>query len=61
MLEGGRKRLGEGTHVKVVREPVDSVWLPTSIRLMGEGRALLFRKLNVDYFVEWFDYKRAQK
>jgi hypothetical protein len=54
-------RLGEGTHVKVVREPVDSVWLPTSIRLMGEGRALLFRKLNVDYFVEWFDYKRAQK
>src|SRR5262245_21155028 len=54
-------RLGEGTQVKVVREPVDTVWLPTSIRLMGEGRALLFRKLNVDYFVEWFDYKRTQK
>jgi len=54
-------RLGEGTKVKVVREPVDTVWLPTSIRLIGEGRALLVRKLNVDYSVEWFDYKRSQK
>jgi hypothetical protein len=27
--------------------------------MTGKGRALLFRKLNVDYFIEWFDYKRA--
>jgi hypothetical protein len=54
-------RLSEGTQVKVLREPIDSVWLPTSIRLTGEGRALLFRRLNVDYSVEWFDYKRTQK
>lgn len=54
-------RLGEGTKVKVLREPIDSVWLPVSIRLTGEGRALLIRKLNIDYFIEWFDYKRAMK
>jgi hypothetical protein len=47
--------------VHVVREPVDTVWLPTSIRLSGDGRALLLRKLDVDYFIEWFDYRRAQK
>jgi hypothetical protein len=28
--------------------------------LKGDGRAQLFiRKLNVDYFIEWFDYKRV--
>ena len=54
-------RLSEGTQVKVQRAPFDSVWLPTSIRLSGEGRALLIRKLKVDYSVEWFDYKRTQK
>jgi hypothetical protein len=53
-------RLNEGTHVKVQRERVDATtWLPTSIRMTGQGRALLFRKLNVDYFIEWFDYKRT--
>jgi hypothetical protein len=54
-------RLSEGTRVEVVRERIDStVWLPTSIKLKGDGRALLFiRKLNVDYFIEWFDYKRV--
>jgi hypothetical protein len=27
--------------------------------LKGEGRAMLFRKLNVDYVVEWFNYRRT--
>lgn len=54
-------RLNQGAKVHVVREPVDTVWLPTSIRLSGDGRALLLRKLDVDYFIEWFDYRRAQK
>lgn len=53
-------RLDEGTHVKVDRQRVDAeTWLPTSIRMTGEGRALLFRKLDIDYFIEWFDYKRT--
>lgn len=51
-------RLGEGARVTVVREPVDDVWLPVSIRFKGEGRALLLRKLNIDFAVDWFDYRR---
>ena len=40
-------------------ERVDAdTWLPTSIRLSGDGRAMLFRKLRVDHLIEWFDYRR---
>ena len=53
-------RLGEGTVVTLVRTPVeDGIWLPTSISFKGEGRALLVRKLNVDFRIEWFDYRRV--
>jgi len=52
-------RLNEGTKATLTREPVDgSIWLPTSIRFVGQGRALLFRRLNIDQRIEWFDYKR---
>lgn len=52
-------RLNEGTHFTLTREPVDGdVWLPTSIRLRGEGRAILFRRLTIDHVIEWFDYRR---
>lgn len=51
-------RLNEGTHATLTREPVDGgIWLPTSIRLMGRGRAVLFRQLTVDHVIEWFDYR----
>jgi hypothetical protein len=53
-------RLGQGTVVTVVRAPVgDGIWLPTSIRFKGEGRALLLRKLNVDFGIDWYDYTRV--
>jgi hypothetical protein len=52
-------KLNEGTHATLVREPIDGqVWLPTSIVLKGEGRAMLLRKLNVDYVLEWSNYRR---
>jgi hypothetical protein len=52
-------RLGEGTVVTLVRAPVeDGIWLPTSIGFKGEGRALLLRKLHVDFAINWFDYRR---
>lgn len=51
-------RLNEGTEVTLTRERVDEhIWLPTSIRFKGQGRALLLRRLNVDFSIEWFDYK----
>lgn len=53
-------RINEGTRVTVTREKVDSVaWLPTSVRFKGEGRAMLVRKLVLDYAVDWFDYRRV--
>lgn len=51
-------RLNEGTRVTLVREPVaGGIWLPTSIRFVGDGRAMLFRKLNVDFAIDWYDYR----
>jgi hypothetical protein len=53
-------RLGEGTTVAMTRQQVaGDLWMPVSLRFKGEGRALVFRKLNVDYRVEWFDYKQV--
>lgn len=53
-------RLNEGTTVTLHREPIDNgLWLPTSIRFTGEGRALLFRKLIVDQRIEWSDYRKV--
>jgi len=55
-------RLNEGTRVTLVREPVaGGIWLPTSIRFAGDGRAMLFRKLNVDFAIDWYDYKVVRK
>jgi hypothetical protein len=53
-------RLGQGTAVTLTRERIDdTVWLPTSIHFKGNGRALLVRKLNIDFGVEWFDYRKV--
>jgi hypothetical protein len=53
-------RLNEGTKAIVTREHVDgNIWLPTSIRFTGQGRAILFRRLNIDQRIEWFDYRRV--
>lgn len=54
-------RLNEGTEAILTREPVDNeIWLPTSIRFTGRGRALLFRRLTIDHVIEWFDYRRVR-
>jgi hypothetical protein len=53
-------RLNKGTVVTLLRKHIeDDIWLPISIRFQGEGRALLLRKLNVDFAIEWFDYRRV--
>jgi hypothetical protein len=55
-------RVNEGAKVSATREPVGrDMWLPTSIRLVGDGRAMLFRKLSLDYVIEWFDYREVVK
>ena len=54
-------RLNKGTKVILTREPVQGdIWLPTSVRLTGEGRAMVFRKLTIDFAIDWYDYKRVR-
>ena len=54
-------RLGKGTSVALTRERVEpNLWLPTSIRFTGSGRALLFRRLDIDQSIEWVNYRRAR-
>ena len=51
-------RLHRGATLSLTRAPVDGdVWMPTSVRFNGEGRALLVRKLTVNHVIEWFDYR----
>jgi hypothetical protein len=53
-------RLNKGSTVTLIRERIDDhIWLPTSIKFKGNGRALLVRKLNIDFAVEWFNYRRT--
>ena len=53
-------RLNKGAKVSLRRERVDGdLWLPVSIRFNGEGRALLFRKLTIDFALDWFDYRKV--
>ncbi|MBI4886572.1 MAG: hypothetical protein HY824_05735 [Acidobacteria bacterium] len=52
-------RLNAGTKATVSRRRVDDqVWMPTALTLDGRGRALLLRRLVVDYAIEWFEYRR---
>jgi hypothetical protein len=54
-------RLNEGTRVTLTRAPVDeAIWLPTTVRMVGEGRAILFRHLDIDFAIDWFDYRRVR-
>ena len=52
-------KLGTGTAVTLVREPVEgNLWMPTRLTMKGRGRALLLRRLVIDFAVDWFDYGR---
>jgi len=53
-------RLNKGATVTLRRELVhENLWLPVSMRFSGEGRALLLRKLTIDFAVDWFDYRKV--
>lgn len=58
-------RLRKGATMSLTRAPVDGgpggqVWMLTSLRFTGEGRAMVFRKLTVNHVIEWFDYEVAR-
>ena len=52
-------KLGKGTAVTLTREPVDGgLWMPTRLTMKGQGRALMVRRLVIDFAIDWFDYER---
>jgi hypothetical protein len=53
-------RLNKGATVTLRRQLIhENLWLPVSMRFSGEGRALLLRKLTIDFAVDWFDYRKV--
>lgn len=55
-------RLNKGTRVSVIRRQIEpNLWLPVSVKFQGEGRALMIRKLVIDFSTEWFDYRRVAR
>jgi hypothetical protein len=52
-------RLGEGTVVTLTRRPVEgNLWMPTELTMKGSGRAVIVRKLVIDFVIQWSDYNR---
>jgi hypothetical protein len=52
-------RLRKGAKITLQRTKVnDEIWLPTSLRIVGTGRTLIFRRFTIDSLTEWSDYKR---
>lgn len=52
-------KIYEGTEAIVDRREIEpGVWMPSRVSLKGTVRAL-FRKAQIDYLIEWFDYRRT--
>ena len=52
-------KMYEGTEAVVDRQAIEpGVWMPVRLSLKGSVRAL-FRRAQVHYLVEWFDYRRT--
>lgn len=50
-------RLNEGARVRVTRDRRLGVWLPDETRFTGSGRALLVRKVALEYIRQYSDYQ----
>ncbi len=49
-------RLNEGANVRMTRTRTHGVWLPAETKFSGAGRALVVRKVTLDYVGQYFDY-----
>jgi hypothetical protein len=50
-------RLHKGATALFIRQKVGDVWLPVETRVNGTGRAMLFRKVNINYLREYSAYR----
>lgn len=49
-------RLNEGATVRMTRSRAHGAWLPAETKFSGSGRALVVRKVTLDYVGQYFDY-----
>jgi hypothetical protein len=50
-------RLHDGSTAAFTRRRIQGVWLPVESRFKGTGRALLVRRVVIDYQRSYFDYR----
>jgi hypothetical protein len=50
-------KLHEGAKATLTRTEVQGVWLPSETHFKGTGRAMMFRRVTIDYLREYFDYR----
>ena len=50
-------RLHKGAKALFTRRKFGDVWLPVETRVTGTGRAMLFRKVTINYLREYSDYR----
>jgi hypothetical protein len=50
-------RLHKGTKAVARRRKIGGAWLPVETRMTGTGRALLFRKVEINYLRQYSDYR----
>jgi hypothetical protein len=50
-------RLHEGSTASFTRRRIHGTWLPVESRFEGTGRALLFRRITIDFVRSYFDYR----
>lgn len=50
-------RLHKGATALFIRRKFGDVWLPVETRVTGTGRAMVFRKVNINYLREYSDYR----
>ncbi len=50
-------KLHEGAKASLTRDEMNGVWLPSETRFTGTGRAMMFRRVTINYVREYFDYR----
>lgn len=50
-------RLHEGSTARFIRRRQAGAWLPVETRFKGTGRALLFRKADIEFSRDYYDYR----
>jgi hypothetical protein len=50
-------KLYKGSTARFTRRRIDGAWLPIESRFKGQGRALLFRRLDIDFARDYSDYR----